>query len=183
ACREFLTQPHSHPVLGKVVRRMIVGPPGDGPQSIVEEPIISNEDNFFAALGKLRGIFGQQLADIAYLYRIDLEEQLASILPPEPKVTISRGTIACSRWTGVSASASSAFENGSEHGQSAAMHGANASRPLYDWGAYSLTRVAVFRDPANPAGMGSVRCHPGRGAIVRGGDNTDRRGRRRNDRA
>jgi len=130
ACREFLTQPHSHPVLGKVVRRMIVGPPGDGPQSIVEEPIISNEDNFFAALGKLRGIFGQQLADIAYLYRIDLEEQLASILPPEPKVTISRGTIACSRWTGVSASASSAFENGSEHRQSAAMHGANASRPL-----------------------------------------------------
>jgi hypothetical protein len=85
ACREFLKQPHSHPVLGKVVRRMIVGPPGDGPQSIVEEPIISNEDNFFAALGKLRGIFGQQLADIAYLYRIDLEEQLASILPPEPK--------------------------------------------------------------------------------------------------
>ncbi len=64
---------------------MIVGPPGDGLQSIVEEPIISNEDNFFAALGKLRGIFGQQLADIAYLYRIDLEEQLASILPPEPK--------------------------------------------------------------------------------------------------
>jgi hypothetical protein len=84
ACREFLTQPHSDPLIGKAVSRLIVPPPGD-PSPIVEEPIKSNEDNFFAALGKLRGIFGQQLADIAYLYRVDLEEQLASILPPEPK--------------------------------------------------------------------------------------------------
>jgi hypothetical protein len=65
--------------------RMIVPPPGDPSPIVVEEPFISNEDNFFAALGKLRGIFGQQIADIAYLYRIDLEEQLASILPQEPK--------------------------------------------------------------------------------------------------
>ena len=28
----------------------------------------------------------------------------------------------------------------------------------------SVTRAAVLRDPANPAGIGSVRRHPGRGA-------------------
>jgi hypothetical protein len=84
ACREFLSQPHSDPLFGRTVRRMVIPPPGD-PSPIVEKPFINNEDNFFAALGKLRGIFGQQIADIAYLYRIDLEEQLASILPSEPK--------------------------------------------------------------------------------------------------
>lgn len=68
ACRDFLTQPHAHPLLG---RRM-------GPHA-------RSEDNFFAALGKLRGVFGQQLALVAYLYRIDLEKELASILPPEPR--------------------------------------------------------------------------------------------------
>jgi hypothetical protein len=48
-------------------------------------PHARSEDNFFAALGKLRGVFGQQLALVAYLYRIDLEKELASILPPEPR--------------------------------------------------------------------------------------------------
>ena len=68
ACRDFLTEPHAHPVLGRRLGRHA-----------------RNEDNFFAALGKLRGVFGQQLALIAYLYRIDLESELGSILPPEPK--------------------------------------------------------------------------------------------------
>ena len=68
ACREFLTEPHAHPVLGRRMGRHA-----------------RDEDNFFAALGKLRGVFGQQLALIAYLYRIDLEGELGSILPPEPQ--------------------------------------------------------------------------------------------------
>jgi hypothetical protein len=39
---------------------------------------------FFIKLGMLRAIFGQQLAVLGYLYNIDIEEGLASILPPEP---------------------------------------------------------------------------------------------------
>jgi hypothetical protein len=82
----------THPLLGRTVRRILVtrqpGDRTDRPSSVVEETKASgarSEDNFYAALGKLRGVFGQQLAVIAYLYRIDLEHQLASILPPEPK--------------------------------------------------------------------------------------------------
>jgi uncharacterized protein DUF6650 len=39
-------------------------------------------EQFFIELGKLRSIFGQQLTVLGYLYRIDIEESLASILPP-----------------------------------------------------------------------------------------------------
>lgn len=34
-------------------------------------------------LGRLRALFGMQIAFLAYVYRIDLEEDLASIIPPE----------------------------------------------------------------------------------------------------
>ena len=68
ACRQFLTEPHTHPDRGRMLGRQA-----------------REEDNFFAALGKLRGVFGQQIAALAYLYRVEVEEQLASILPPEPK--------------------------------------------------------------------------------------------------
>ena len=93
ACRDFLTQPHSDPLLGRALGRLEVPPPlgvsGGGKTQTARrirfERIESNEDNFFAALGKLRGIFGQQLAFLGYLYRIDLEKDLASILPPEPR--------------------------------------------------------------------------------------------------
>jgi len=43
------------------------------------------EDAYIAALAKLRTTFGQQLTVLAYLYQIDIEKGLASILPPEPK--------------------------------------------------------------------------------------------------
>lgn len=33
-------------------------------------------------LGRLRALFGTQIAFLAYVYRIDLEEDLASIIPP-----------------------------------------------------------------------------------------------------
>lgn len=41
------------------------------------------QEQFFMELGKLRSIFGQQLAVLGYLYGVDIEESLASILPPE----------------------------------------------------------------------------------------------------
>ena len=39
---------------------------------------------FFAALGSLRATFGTLIAVIAVHYQIDVEEELASILPVEP---------------------------------------------------------------------------------------------------
>jgi hypothetical protein len=41
------------------------------------------QEEFFIGLGKLRSIFGQQLAVLGYLYGVDIEESLATILPPE----------------------------------------------------------------------------------------------------
>lgn len=42
-------------------------------------------ETFLLELGKLRATFGQQIALLAHLYDIDLEEQIASILPPIPE--------------------------------------------------------------------------------------------------
>lgn len=39
---------------------------------------------FYSELGKLRSIFGQNLAVLSVLYDLKLEAELASILPPEP---------------------------------------------------------------------------------------------------
>lgn len=41
------------------------------------------QEQFFIELGKLRSVFGQQLAILGYLYGVDIEESLATILPPE----------------------------------------------------------------------------------------------------
>ncbi|MGY2990324.1 hypothetical protein ACVI1K_007671 [Bradyrhizobium sp. USDA 4508] len=41
------------------------------------------QEQFFIELGKLRAVFGQQLALLGYLYGVDIEENLAAILPPE----------------------------------------------------------------------------------------------------
>jgi hypothetical protein len=41
------------------------------------------QEDFFVGLGKLRAIFGQQLAVLGYLYGVDIEESLATILPPK----------------------------------------------------------------------------------------------------
>ena len=43
------------------------------------------QEQFFIELGKLRSVFGKQLAVLGYLYGVDIEEGLASILPPEAK--------------------------------------------------------------------------------------------------
>lgn len=39
-------------------------------------------ETFLIELGKLRATFGQQIALLAHVYGVDLEEHLASILPP-----------------------------------------------------------------------------------------------------
>lgn len=44
---------------------------------------IWEQEQFFIELGKLRSVFGQQLAVLGYLYGVDIEESLASILPPK----------------------------------------------------------------------------------------------------
>jgi hypothetical protein len=41
------------------------------------------QEEFFVGLGTLRATFGQQLAVLGYLYGVDIEESLATILPPE----------------------------------------------------------------------------------------------------
>jgi hypothetical protein len=43
---------------------------------------IWEQEQFFIELGKLRAVFGQQLAVLGYLYGVDIEESLAAILPP-----------------------------------------------------------------------------------------------------
>lgn len=39
-------------------------------------------EEFLLGLGRLRSVFGQQVALLGYLYGIDIEEQLAATLPP-----------------------------------------------------------------------------------------------------
>lgn len=43
---------------------------------------IFEQEEFFVELGKLRAVFGQQVAILGYLYGVDIEEHLSSILPP-----------------------------------------------------------------------------------------------------
>jgi hypothetical protein len=43
----------------------------------------ADEAGFFTALGELRASVGAQVADLASYYEIELEPELASILPPE----------------------------------------------------------------------------------------------------
>lgn len=69
ACREFLNKtPHAR-------ARGHFGRYGDDRET----------DIFFTELGMLRAIFGQQIAVLGYLYDVDIEEGLASILPPAPE--------------------------------------------------------------------------------------------------
>jgi hypothetical protein len=69
-CRQFLTgAPADFPNIGND------GPHGRG----------GMDASFFAALGKLRAVFGQQLAEMAVLYDLDLSVELSTILPPQAK--------------------------------------------------------------------------------------------------
>lgn len=68
ACRDFLTL---HSVQEQEQNRGMM--PDMGYQ----------QEEFFVGLGKLRATFGQQLAVLGYLYGVDIEADLATILPPE----------------------------------------------------------------------------------------------------
>ena len=68
-CRDFLTQSSTKKI-------------GDRSGMLRLDGMWEQEE-FFIGLGRLRSIFGQQLAILGYLYGIDIEEQLAAILPPD----------------------------------------------------------------------------------------------------
>lgn len=68
ACRDFLT----HPAMQ------------DGGQEMLHQRGLWQTEEFLLGLGKLRSVFGQQIALLGYLYGIDIEEQLANTLPPVP---------------------------------------------------------------------------------------------------
>lgn len=66
ACRDFLDQTGAME-LREMDRHFVEGWQGE---------------QFLIALGTLRARFGQQIALLAHLYEVDLEEHLSSILPP-----------------------------------------------------------------------------------------------------
>lgn len=80
ACRKFLTQS---------------GPPGISTRALASEvaqfsdPIV--RWNLAADLGELRGVFGIHIARISAAYGIDVEEDLAAILPEDPELDDSTG--------------------------------------------------------------------------------------------
>ena len=68
ACRDFLSNP------GVQAR--------DG--GMLNHGGLWQMEEFLLGLGRLRSVFGQQIALLGYLYGIDIEEQLAAMLPPLP---------------------------------------------------------------------------------------------------
>ncbi|MEW5772604.1 MAG: DUF6650 family protein [Thermodesulfobacteriota bacterium] len=74
ACRKFLTEPY--PVFPNTPRR---GERDWGPWMHRGE----FSDGFFVALGELRSVFGIHIATLSVSYGIDLEEDIASILPAQ----------------------------------------------------------------------------------------------------
>jgi hypothetical protein len=70
ACRKFLEEPHPD------FRNL---PPQYGGNRFGDE---EGSPPFFVALGELRAMFGTHVAALAYQYGIDIEGELASILPP-----------------------------------------------------------------------------------------------------
>ncbi len=69
ACRDFLTLTSAKALQQK--------------RGMMRLDSMWDQEQFFIELGKLRSVFGQQLAVLGYLYGIDIEADLASILPPE----------------------------------------------------------------------------------------------------
>lgn len=72
ACRKFLTEPH--PEFKNLARHTY--PSWDRMNS-------EGGPRFFVALGELRATFGAQIAALAFTHGIDIEHELASILPAE----------------------------------------------------------------------------------------------------
>lgn len=70
-CRNFLTLMSTQALAGS--------------RGMMDRGGMWEQEEFFTELGKLRAVFGQQLAVLGFLYGIEIEEELASILPPESK--------------------------------------------------------------------------------------------------
>ncbi len=71
SCRKFLDE---------------VGHPGLGPSHNLRwRGYGSWGDEFSFFLGELRGVFGVHVAQIAAVYQIDVDDELATILPPVPE--------------------------------------------------------------------------------------------------
>lgn len=68
ACRDFLENP--------AIREK-------GQSPMPHNRGLWQQEEFLLSLGRLRSVFGQQLAEIGYLYGVDIEPQLATILPPD----------------------------------------------------------------------------------------------------
>jgi hypothetical protein len=52
-------------------------------RGMMRDGAVWKHEEFFIELGKLRAVIGQQLAMLCYLYGIDVEKTLATILPPQ----------------------------------------------------------------------------------------------------
>jgi hypothetical protein len=72
ACRKFLTEPH--PEFRNLARHTY---------PLWERMDREGGPGFFVALGELRAMCGAQIATLAFMYEIDVEPELASILPAE----------------------------------------------------------------------------------------------------
>jgi hypothetical protein len=74
ACRRFLERMHIDPEAedSTIVRRV-------ARQRLSIQDLLLNQ-----ALGELRGVFGIHVAQIAVKYGLEVENQLATIFPPEP---------------------------------------------------------------------------------------------------
>ena len=82
ACREFLTPTaieHFDPMHGKRPRILV-------PRNVWDRSG-PDEWRFWAALGELRSRLGHHLGAIAVMYGLEMEDELATILPPKPEET------------------------------------------------------------------------------------------------
>lgn len=70
-CRNFLTLTSTQSLTGS--------------RGMMDRGGMWEQEEFFTELGKLRAVVGQQLVVLGFLYGVEIEEELASILPPESK--------------------------------------------------------------------------------------------------
>lgn len=80
ACRKFITQCDTLDLMGISSDRYRINNPS---KKVSQEQLKAQKILFYNALGELRNSFGIILAQMAVAYGIDIDDELASILPPE----------------------------------------------------------------------------------------------------
>jgi hypothetical protein len=93
-CRAMLTSQLAEQNLGRQLEaslkamrasfRMFVERGGPHGQHFQRHPSTYEVDRFSLALGDLRAQVGEQLARVAWRYDLEVDEELAAILPPDP---------------------------------------------------------------------------------------------------